>query len=257
MKTGTGLRAPGFEKHRATARAGRYARQLGVPGIGEQGQRRLAGSRVLVLGAGGLGFPVLTYLTAAGVGTIVVVDRDAVEVTNLNRQCLFTESDVGRPKAEAATSRLAALNSTVRREAVQAELDDDLAARLLAGTDLAVDCADNWESRAALAAAAWRGGVPLVHGAVAGWEGTVAGFAPGASPCFRCVYPDSSAPAGPPPVLGAVVGAVGSLMASEAIRLLCGAGLRSPGRLLLLDAARGALDAVTASPVAGCPLCGA
>lgn len=257
MKTGAGHRAPGSEKHKATVWAGRYARQVSVPGIGEAGQARLATARVVVLGAGGLGFPVLTYLGAAGVGSVVIVDRDVVELSNLNRQCLFTESDLGRGKATAAVQRLRDLNSGVRWEPVEAALDEALATRLLAGADLAVDCADNWEARAALAAAAWRASVPLVHGAMAGWDGTVATFTPGASPCFRCVYPEPLREEAPPSVLGAAAGVVGSLMAAEAIRLLCGATRGCPGQLLLLDVARGSLDAVSASPIPGCPLCGA
>jgi adenylyltransferase/sulfurtransferase len=256
MKTGTGGRGPGTGKRKPITPAERYARQVGVPGIGETGQARLAASRVVVLGAGGLGFPVLTYLGAAGVGTIVIVDRDVVEASNLNRQCLFSEGDLGRPKAEVAVRRLAAHNSGVRWESVVATLDEALAVRLLAGADLAVDCADNWEARAALAAAAWRAGVPLVHGAVAGWDGTVATFSPGVSPCFRCVYPEPLREEAPPSVLGAAAGVVGSLMAAEAIRLLCDF-TRPPDRLLLLDLERHAIDVVTASLIPGCPLCGA
>ena len=249
MKTGTGKREP-------IAPAERYARQLGVPGIGEEGQRRLAAARVVVLGAGGLGFPVLTYLSAAGVGAVAVVDREVVDASNLNRQCLFGESDIGRPKAEVAVRRLRELNSGVRWEPVQATLTSDLAGALLGGCDLAVDCADNWEARATLATAAWRAGVPLLHGAVAAWEGTLAWFAAGASPCFLCVYPAPPLAAGPIPVLGAAVGLVGSLMATEAIRALCGAGRRRTGEMLLLDLERGTFDRAAATPAPGCPLCG-
>jgi molybdopterin/thiamine biosynthesis adenylyltransferase len=256
MKTGTGDRGPGTGKRKPIASAERYARQLGVPGIGEAGQRRLAAARVVVLGAGGLGFPVLTYLGAAGVGTIVVVDHDVVEVSNLNRQCLFSESDIGRPKAAAAVRRLAALNSEVHWEAHDTPLTEELAARLAAGADLAIDCADNWEARAALATAAWRSGVPLLHGAVSAWEGTVAWFAAGASPCFRCVYPAPLREDGPPPVLGAAAGVVGSLMAVMAIQALCGIGTRGVGELLLVDLERGTFDRVAAVPMSGCPLCG-
>ena len=236
--------------------AGRYARQLGVPGIGNEGQARLAKARVVVLGAGGLGFPVLTYLGAAGVGRIVVVDRDVVEASNLNRQCLFSEADIGRPKAGVAVRRLAAFNSGIGWEAVQEPLTDALAAGLLPGADLAVDCADNWEARSTLASAAWRAAVPLLHGAVAAWEGTVAWLAAGASPCFRCIYPAPPPAAGPTPVLGAAVGVVGSLMAAMAVQALCGVGVRRSRELLLLDLERGTFDRAAGTPVPGCPLCG-
>ncbi len=227
-----------------------------MPGIGDAGQDRLARARVIVLGAGGLAFPVLSYLGAAGVGAVVVIDRDTVEESNLNRQCLFSEADVGQAKATAAVRRLRALNSTVRWEPVGESLGEDLAGRLLAGSDLAIDCADNWEARVALAGAAWRAGVPVVHGAVAAYEGTVACFRPPEGPCFRCVYPEPPRQASPPPVLGAAVGVVGSVMATEAIRGLCGAGWRPRGALLLLDLERGSFDWATAAPVPGCPLCG-
>lgn len=227
-----------------------------MPGIGEAGQQRLAAARVVVLGAGGLGFPVLSYLGAAGVGAVVIVDHDTVAASNLNRQCLFAENDIGEPKATAAARHLAALNSEVRWEPVQAPLSEDLAGRLLAGADLAVDCADNWEARVVLAAAAWRAGVPLLHGAVASFEGTLAWFEPAAGPCFRCVYPEPLTPGGPTPVLGAVAGVVGSLMASEAIRALCAVGDRRPGTLLLLDLERCTFDRVTVAVRRGCPLCG-
>jgi molybdopterin/thiamine biosynthesis adenylyltransferase len=258
VKAGAGRRAPGSGKQEraATELGERYARQVIVPGIGEAGQARLAAARVVVLGAGGLGFPVLTYLGAAGLGAITIVDRDVVERSNLNRQCLFTEADLGRPKAATAALRLAALNSTVRWEPVQEALDEALAARLLAGADLAFDCADNWEARGALAAAAWRAGVPLLHGAVAAFEGTVAWFVPPAGPCFHCVYPEALRPDGPTPVLGAVAGVVGSLMAAEAVRALCGIGRRRSGELLLLDLERGSFDWVRPSTTPGCPLCG-
>jgi adenylyltransferase/sulfurtransferase len=227
-----------------------------VPGIGDAGQKRLAAARVVVLGAGGLGFPVLSYLGAAGVGTVVIVDHDTVQASNLNRQCLFSENAIGEPKATAAARRLMALNSEVRWEPVRAALSEDLAGRLLADADLAIDCADNWEARVALAAAAWRAGVPLLHGAVASFEGTLAWFEPPAGPCFRCLYPEPPTSGGPTPILGSVAGVVGSLMATEAIRALCGIGAGRPGALLLLDLERCTFDRVNAAIRSGCQLCG-
>ena len=227
-----------------------------MPGIGEAGQERLAAARVVVLGAGGLGFPVLSYLGAAGVGAVVIVDHDTVQASNLNRQCLFSENDIGEPKATAAARHLAALNSEVRWEPVQAPLSEELAGGLLANADFAVDCADNWEARVALAAAAWRVGVPLLHGAVASFEGTLAWFEPPSGPCFRCVYPEPPTAGGATPVLGAVAGVVGSLIAAEAIRAMCGIGGRHPGTLLLLDLERCTFDRVRVAVRSGCPLCG-
>lgn len=234
----------------------RYDRQLGIPGVGERGQARLQAGRVLVIGAGGLGFPVLTYLGAAGVGSITFVDDDRVEISNLNRQCLFGETDVGRHKVEAAAARLSALNSRVRWTPVCARLDDTLAARLVAGADIAVDCADNHAARLTLAAAARRAGVPLLHGAVAGFAGTLAVFDP-SGPCLACMYPPPLPSDEPPAVLGATAGAVGAMMAAECVRMLCGIGPSRAGRALLLDLECGSFDWVTIERRPGCELCGA
>ena len=224
-----------------------------MPGIGEVGQARLAAAHVVVLGAGGLGFPVLSYLAAAGVGSVTVIDHDVVEPSNLNRQCLFGEADVGRGKAERACERLLALNSSVRWGAVAERLTGESAARLLDGAALALDCADNFPVRLALAQAAWRAGIPVVHGAVAGFEGTLAVFRP-PGPCLGCLYRDGAATASPP-VLGAVAGVVGSLMAGEAIRLLCGLEPACDGRVLLLDLARGSFDWIGVERAGSCPVC--
>lgn len=211
----------------------------------------------MVLGAGGLGFPVLSYLGAAGIGSITVVERDAVELTNLNRQLLFTEADLGRRKADVARERLETLDPSVSWRVLDQVLDLDLASELCRDADLAVDCADNVASRRTLAAAALTAGIPLVHGAVAAFEGTVCVFGPAGRPCLGCLDPE-----GPPnaaastPVLGAAVGVVGSLMATEALRLLAGIGPPRFGELLLVDLERRAFDRVLLEPSPGCPLCG-
>ncbi|KAA0255596.1 MAG: HesA/MoeB/ThiF family protein [Acidobacteria bacterium] len=235
----------------------RHDRQLAIPGLGEAGQARLAASRLVVLGAGGLGFPVLSYLGAAGVGRITVVERDEVELTNLNRQLLFTERDLGRRKADAARERLTALDPSLDWRVLDGSLDLELASGLCREADLAVDCADNGASRRTLAAAALAAGIPLVHGAVAAFEGTVCVFGPRGRPCLACLYPeDPAASPAPPPVLGAAVGVVGSLMATEAIRLLSGIGPPRFGELLLVDLERRAFDRVPLEPRPGCALCG-
>jgi len=233
----------------------RYGRQLTIPGFGERGQARLASARVVVLGAGGLGFPVLSYLGAAGVGRISVVESDAVELNNLNRQLLFTDADLGRRKAVVAGMRLAALNRSVDWRCLDRHLDPEIAAELCREADLAIDCADNIPARRMLAAAALGAGIPLVHGAVAAFEGTVCVFGPVGRPCYACLEPVSFVEATPPPVLGAVAGVVGTLMASEAIRLLAGIGPARFGELLLLDLERGAFDRVALPPRPDCELC--
>lgn len=199
----------------------------------------------------------LSYLGAAGVGRISVVERDAVELTNLNRQLLFTERDLGRRKADVARDRLEALDPSVSWRVLDRELDPDLASALCREADLAVDCADNVASRRTLAAAALAAGIPLVHGAVAAFEGTVCVFGPTGRPCLGCLDPAGSpGAAAPTPVLGAAVGVVGSLMATEAIRLLVGIGPPRFGELLLVDLERRAFDRVVVEPLPGCALCG-
>ncbi len=210
---------------------------------------------MVVIGAGGLGFPLLSYLGAAGVGRITLVDHDAVALSNLNRQLLFTDADLGRRKATAAAERLVELNPEVTWRGLDRPLDLALATVECAAVDLAIDCADNDAARRALAAAAVRAGIPMVHGAVAGFEGLVAAFAPGGRPCYACLHPEPPAPPPPPPVLGAAVGVVGSMMATVAIRLLAGIGPPRYGKLLLVDLERGSFDWVAVAARAGCALC--
>jgi adenylyltransferase/sulfurtransferase len=210
----------------------------------------------VVLGAGGLGFPVLSYLGAAGVGSITVVDRDCVELTDLNRQLLFTQADLGRRKAQVVRERLASLNPSVSWRVLDCSLDAALAGELCREADLTVDCADNLPARRSLAAAALRAGIPLIHGAVAAFEGTVCCFGPVGRPCFACLEPGSSVAATPPPVLGAAVGVIGSLMACEAVRLIAGIGPSRFGELLLVDLERGTFDRVTLPSRTECELCG-
>lgn len=212
---------------------------------------------MVVVGAGGLGFPVLAYLGAAGVGRITVVDRDAVELSNLNRQLLFSDSDLGQRKAAAAARRLGALNPEVTWRCLDRTFDAALAAVECLGADLAVDCTDNEPTRRVLAAAAVAAGIPMVHGAVAGFEGCVAAFAPAGRPCFACLDPKPPESAPPPAVLGAAVGVVGALMATAAVRCLAGIGPPRFGEMLLLDLERGSFDWVRVAARPGCEVCGA
>lgn len=234
----------------------RFVRQLGIPGFGPAGQARLAAARVFVLGAGGLGLPALTYLAAAGVGAITFVDFDCVDITNLNRQFLYRPTDVGQRKAVVALERLRAFNPEVAWRALDATLSPDLAMQELGGVELAIDCADNDEARRVLARAAHAHSVPMLHGGVAGFEGSVALFDSRSGPCYGCLYPEPvQAPR--PAVLGAVVGTLGALLATEAIRFLCGIGVDRRGQLLLSDFERGTFEWVRVPRLADCHLCGA
>lgn len=232
----------------------RYRRQLNIPEIGPEGQNRLAASSVLVVGAGGLGGPVLYALAGAGVGRLVVVDGDTVSLSNLNRQFVFTQADLGRPKAEIAARRLAAFNRELRVEGQVCRLDRENGKALLAGCQLAVAAVDNLEGRLALNAACVEQGTPLVNGGVEGWYGTVMAVEPRKTPCLACCYAGTEAPEGGQ-ALGAVTGAVGSLMASVALQLLLGEN-PIPGELLLYDGRRLELERVPVERSPGCPVCG-
>lgn len=236
----------------------RYARQLALPGIGEPGQRRLAAARVLVVGAGGLGTPVLAALAAAGVGTIGVVDDDLVETTNLQRQLLHGTSDVGRPKTASAREAMLEINPTTTVREHRERLTSENADRLLADYDVVVDGSDNFATRYLVADAAERRGIPTVWGAVLGFTGQVSVFWPPHGPGYRDLHPD--VPAGAATcqtggVLGMVCHAVGALLAAETVKLVTGAGTTLLGRLLLFDAlaATWRTLTVTADPGRGAP----
>ncbi len=216
----------------------RFARQTVLPEIGVAGQARLGRARVLVAGAGGLGCPSLLYLAAAGIGTLTIVDDDRVELTNLNRQVLFTPADAGLPKAQRAAARLAEFAPDCRLQAVTRRLDLDLAAELVAGHDLVVDGTDSFAATYALSDACEAAGVPLLAASVIGWEGYLGGFCAGV-PGYRAVFPD--VPIDAPNcetggILGAVAGLLGTLQAVESVKVLLDRPQTVMGRLLRVNA---------------------
>lgn len=219
----------------------RYSRHLILPGVGQEGQRRLANARVLVVGAGGLGSPVLLYLAAAGVGTIGVVDADVVDSSNLQRQVIHGEPDVGRLKVDSAAERMGELNprATVRRHAVR--LDSSNALEVLGGYDLVLDGTDNFPTRYLVGDACTLLELPQVWGSIFRFDGQVSVFWAGRGPTYRDLFP-APPPAGSVPscaeggVFGALCAAVGSVMATEAVKLICGLGEPLLGRLLVFDA---------------------
>jgi len=225
----------------APERRRRAARHLVLAELGEEGQRRLAAARVLVVGAGGLGSPVISYLAAAGVGTLGVVDDDVVSTSNLQRQVLHGAADVGRPKTASAADAVRALDPGVAVvEHGRRLADAEEAAALVRGYDLVVDGADNFPTRYLVADACEAAGVPEVWGSVLRWDGQVSVFWPGRGPTYRDLFP------APPPagsvascqdagVLGAVCGVVGAVMAAEAVKLLTGTGRPLVGRVVVLD----------------------
>jgi molybdopterin/thiamine biosynthesis adenylyltransferase len=220
----------------------RYARHLVLKGIGGSGQQSLKAARVLVVGAGGLGSPVIAYLASAGVGTIGIVDDDVVSLSNLQRQIVHTSADIGSPKAESAARFVAAINDGVNIVTHPVRLNAGNCSGILAGYDLVVDGVDNFGTRLIVAEACEIAQKPLVAGAVSMFDGQVTVFAPHLpdAPRFRDLYPDTPDEADLPSceavgVLGAVTGVIGTLMAMEAIKLITGTAEPLIGRLLLYD----------------------
>jgi molybdopterin/thiamine biosynthesis adenylyltransferase len=235
----------------------RYARHLVLREVGGQGQQALKRARALIVGAGGLGAPAALYLAAAGVGALRIVDPDAVELSNLQRQVLFETGDVGVAKVEAAARRLAALNPNVEIEPERGRFAAENAAALITGCDLVLDGTDSFETRLTVNAACVAARVPLVSGAIGRWTGQVGVF--DGQPCYCCLVPEI-----PPDaetcsvvgVVGALAGVVGSMMAVEAIKLIAGAGEALTGRLLVYDALAAETRTVRLPPDPECPVCG-
>lgn len=219
----------------------RYSRQVRLPQIGEAGQQKLLDARVLVIGMGGLGSPLSLYLAAAGVGHLVISDFDRVDESNLQRQIVHAESSVGESKASSARQRLLALNPRVVVDAIDYELDDDELDQQVMHADVVVDCTDNFTSRFVLNRACIARRTPLVSAAAIRFEAQLSTFDSRRedSPCYRCLYPDTSvegATCAAEGVVAPLVGIVGSLQAAETMKLITGAGEVLCGRLLLIDA---------------------
>ena len=233
----------------------RYSRQLLVPGWGDAGQSRVAGSVVLVAGAGGLGCPLATYLAAAGVGELRVCDQDVVELSNLNRQILYGHADLGQPKATAAAARLRAQNADIRVTPHVLTLDAESLTRVAGGADLIVDCVDNFATRHLLNQYCVDHGVPLLHAGVWGMGGQLALLTPPTTPCLRCVFPEMPPAGGVTPVLGVGAGLIGCAQALLALRFLAGLDVPERGRLLVLEGAPLAMRQIVLRRVKGCPAC--
>jgi adenylyltransferase/sulfurtransferase len=218
----------------------RYSRQIRLPALGVEGQERLHASRVLVIGLGGLGSPVAMYLAASGVGHLVLVDFDQVELSNLHRQVIHHTADVGRLKVDSARERLAALNPEVRVTTHARVIEDEELLAEARAADVVVDASDNFATRFALNAASIAAGTPLVSGAAVRLEGQVSVFDPRrpGSPCYRCLYPEASEreeTCSQLGVLAPLLGVVGSIQATETLKLLLGVGDPLVGRLLVID----------------------
>jgi molybdopterin/thiamine biosynthesis adenylyltransferase len=236
----------------------RYARHLVLREVGGPGQQRLKAASVLIVGAGGLGAPAALYLAAAGVGRLGLADADAVSLSNLQRQILYGESDVDKPKVAVAAARLGQINGNVVLEPVEAMVGAANAASLIGGYDLVLDGTDDFSTRFAVNAACVALGKTLVSGAIGRWTGQVGVFE--GKPCYRCLVPEmppdaeTCAAVG---VIGALAGVIGAMMALEAVKVIVGAGESLSGRLLIYDALAGETRTVRIGADPTCVVCAA
>jgi len=240
----------------------RYARHIVLHEIGGPGQQRLKAARVLVIGAGGLGSPAMLYLAAAGVGTLGVVDDDAVSLSNLQRQVLHGTGEVGNAKVESAGRAVARINPNVSFVAHAVRLTEANADEIVGAYDMVLDGSDNFATRYLVNRVAARLRVPLVFAAIGRWEGQISVFRPWlGGPCYACVFPQSPAPGLVPAcaeagVLGAMAGVVGAMQAVEAVKLITGSGASLDGRLMLYDALQAETRTIKLAKRPGCPVCG-
>jgi adenylyltransferase/sulfurtransferase len=242
------------------AQVQRYSRHLIMPNVGSVGQRKLINSSVLVIGAGGLGSPVALYLALAGVGTIGIVDFDVVDVSNLQRQILHTDADIGRRKVVSAKEKLLAHNPEINVRIHEEPINSDNAMRIISEYDVVVNGADNFSTRYLVNDAAYFAGKPLVDGAILVFDGRATTYIPGKG-CYRCMYPDPPPPGEVPNcseagVIGALPGLVGSIQALEAIKLIMGVGDTLTGRLLMVDALNMEFTELKVRRDPNCKLCG-
>ena len=239
----------------------RYSRHLLLPEVGEEGQRRLKGARVLCVGAGGLGSPAALYLAAAGVGTLGLVDFDVVDFSNLQRQIIHGTADVGTSKLESAQARIEALNPEVRVETFEAHFSKANGKMLVEAFDVIVDGTDNFPARYLVNDACVLYGKPNAWGSIFRFEGQAAVFAARGGPCYRCLHPEPP-PAGLVPscaeagVLGVLPGIIGTIQATEAIKLILGIGDPLVGRLLVYDALKMRFRELKLQKDPACPVCG-
>ena len=238
----------------------RYSRHVIMDEVGPEGQAALLDSRILIVGCGGLGAPVIQYLAAAGVGHLTLADDDAVERSNLQRQVIHADADVGKPKVESARAYVERLNPDVAVDARETRIERSNAADLVAGHDVVVDATDNFPTRYLLNDACRLAETPLVHGAIYKFEGQATTLVPD-GPCYRCLFPEAPEPGTIPDcattgVLGVLPGTVGAIQATEAVKLVVGFGDPLVGRLLFYDAADTSFETAEYRSRPTCPVCG-
>jgi len=233
----------------------KYDRQIRILGFGVEGQKRLKSARILVAGLGGLGCPASMYLAVAGVGKLVLVDREKVELSNLNRQILYSSSDVGRPKVDVAVERLTHLNPDVEIEALALEINEENVKELVKKVDVVVDGMDNYKARFLINEACVAYGKPFVHAAVYGLEGQLLTVLPGKGPCLRCIIPSDPPEQDAVPVLGATPGVMAALEVIEVVKLIVGLGRPCIDKLLIFDGYEMRFHEIKVEPSPNCPVC--
>jgi molybdopterin/thiamine biosynthesis adenylyltransferase/rhodanese-related sulfurtransferase/molybdopterin converting factor small subunit len=258
---GPGIAAPGANGALSQQQVQRYSRHLIMPEVAMEGQQKLRRARVLVVGAGGLGSPVLSYLAAAGVGTLGIVDFDTVDFSNLQRQIIYATDDVGKPKISAAADRIRAMNPEVNVQAHETRLTSENALSILQGYDVVVDGTDNYPTRYLVNDACVMLGIPNVYGSIFRFDGQASVFCTEEGPCYRCVYPEPPPPGLVPScaeggVLGVLPGIIGTIQAAEAIKLILGKGTSLAGRLLVLDGMKMRFREMKLRKDPACPVCG-
>lgn len=233
----------------------RYHRQILIDGIGVNGQEKLKKSKLLIVGAGGLGSPISLYLAAAGVGTLKIVDNDKVGLSNLNRQILYGNKDIGVGKAETAKAKIQALNPEISVESITGPVTDDNVYDLAGGCDLILDAVDNFATRYLLNDAAVKKNIPLIYGGVYGLEGALTTIVPFKTACLKCIFPGPPSVETSSPVLGATTGVIGGLQAMEAIKYIVGIGRLLTDKLLIFDGFNLGFREVNLMRNSKCPCC--
>lgn len=238
----------------------RYSRHILLPQVDIQGQQRLLDAHVMIVGLGGLGSPVSTYLAAAGVGRLTLVDDDVVEISNLQRQIVHSEAEIGQPKVSSAAARLKAINSDVELSLIQQRLDKTALLKATAGVDVLVDCSDNFATRFLLNEVSQQQSLPLVSGAAIRFEGQVTVYDPRqpGMPCYRCLYEDKGEleeTCSESGILSPILSIIGGVQAVETVKLLMGLGDSLAGRLLILDALSMGWREIKMRQDPTCPVC--
>lgn len=239
----------------------RYSRHIILPEVGGKGQEKLNDAKVLVLGAGGLGSPAALYLAAAGIGTLGIVDNDVVDLSNLQRQIIHQEKDLNRKKTESAAEKLRALNPDITINTYQKMVDSSNIMELVTDYDVVVDGTDNFPTRFLVNDACVFAGKPLVHGAILRFDGQAFTIIPGEGPCYRCIFEQPPPPGTVPNcsqagILGAIAGIIGTIQATEALKIILNTGRTLQGRLLVVDALDMTFREVKIRRNTACPVCG-